>query len=509
MDARRDLTRRDFLRVAARMPLAALAPLGRAVHHQPGNPQTPNIIVLVFDAWAAGHLPMYGYARQTMPNLELFAQRAVVYHRHYSAGTFTAPGTVSLLTGLLPPTHRMLALGGQITAGKRALNAFHLVSDTHHTLGYSQNEYADLVLDQMRQYLDEYPATDILSLQKNLLYSLGFLKNDVDVAHDAFENGIFQRGLDADGSLFLGPLRRLLRWRSTRILDAEHDMTYPRGLPANMDLFRLEDVVDGAIDMLTDLPAPSFAYLHFYPPHGFYRPKGKFARSFDDGWKAPDKPVHPLSVEAPGREVEETQRLRYDQYLASWDAELSRLFEHLRSSGLVENSYIFITSDHGEMFERGVVGHYTPLIFDPLVRVPLIVARPGRTDRIDVHAPTSSVDLLPTWASLAGVVPPAWAEGSLLPEFGGTTDEPRGVYTFEAKTNSAFAPLTKVSVALTKGSHRLTYYQYPDKGYTGYELYDLLEDPEEMQNLYAEGSSLSELMKEELMLKLGKVNRAQ
>ena len=360
----------------------------------------------------------------------------------------------------------------------------------------------------MRRHLDDYHVTDALSLQKNLLYSAGMFKNDVDVAHDAFENGIFQRGLDADGSLFLGPLRRLLRWRSTRILDAEHEMTYPRGLPANMDLFRLEDVVDGAIEMLTGLPEPSFTYLHFYPPHGFYRPKGKYAHSFDDDWRAPQKPTHALSVEAPGPEVEATQRLRYDQYLASWDAELGRLFDYLRTSGLVENSYIFITSDHGEMFERGVVGHYTPLIFDPLVRIPLIVSRPGRTDRIDVHAPTSSIDLLPTWAGLAGFEQPEWAEGRSLPELGGVAEDNRSIYTFEAKTNSAFAELTKVSVALTRDAHRLTYYQYPDKDYTGFELYDLVEDPEEMQDLYAEGSPLAASMKEELLDKLAEANRA-
>ena len=119
MDEKRGISRRDFLKVAARVPLAALAPLGLSRFKQPEDRQLPNIIVLVFDAWAAGHLPMHGYMRQTMPNLELFAQRAVVYHRHYSAGTFTAPGTASLLTGLLPPTHRMLALGGQIAASQQ------------------------------------------------------------------------------------------------------------------------------------------------------------------------------------------------------------------------------------------------------------------------------------------------------------------------------------------------------------------------------------------------------
>ena len=39
---------------------------------------------------------------------------------------------------------------------------------------------------------------------------------------------------------------------------------------------------------------------------------------------------------------------------------MGRLLDHIRTSGLMDSSYIVITSDHGEMFERGVVGHNFP-----------------------------------------------------------------------------------------------------------------------------------------------------
>lgn len=41
----------------------------------------------------------------TMPNLENFAQKALVYHRHYAGGNFIVPGTASLLTGVYPWKH--------------------------------------------------------------------------------------------------------------------------------------------------------------------------------------------------------------------------------------------------------------------------------------------------------------------------------------------------------------------------------------------------------------------
>ena len=70
-----------------------------------------NVIVLVFDAWSAHDVPLYGYQRDTVPNVVRFAENATVYHNHYTAGTFTVPGTASLLTGLLPWSHRAFQLG--------------------------------------------------------------------------------------------------------------------------------------------------------------------------------------------------------------------------------------------------------------------------------------------------------------------------------------------------------------------------------------------------------------
>ena len=72
---------------------------------------------------------------------------------------------------------------------------------------------------------------------------------------------------------------------------------------------------------------------------------------------------------------------------------------------------VIFTADHGELFERGVVGHYCPLIYDPLAHIPLIISPPGRTERVDVQTATSSVDVLPTIARMAGLETPAWAEG--------------------------------------------------------------------------------------------------
>ncbi len=101
------INRRDFLKLAGAISIGSLAPqflfksgLGNLI----GNQQ--NVLIIILDAWSAHHLSLHGYPRETMPNLDKLTEKAIVYHNHYSAGNFTTPGTASLLSGVLPWTHR-------------------------------------------------------------------------------------------------------------------------------------------------------------------------------------------------------------------------------------------------------------------------------------------------------------------------------------------------------------------------------------------------------------------
>src|SRR5260370_40868318 len=106
------LTRRDFLKLSALLPAGlAVRPWisNLAVPGRIGQANPPkNVFIILFDAMSARNLSLYGYPRDTTPNLIRFANRANVYHSHYSAGNFTIPGTTSLLSGLYPWTHRAI-----------------------------------------------------------------------------------------------------------------------------------------------------------------------------------------------------------------------------------------------------------------------------------------------------------------------------------------------------------------------------------------------------------------
>ncbi len=502
--AKKTLSRRDLLKLLALVPASiAVKPLLKVL---PGaSPDSPHIIILVFDAWSAHNVSLYGYPRQTMPNLEQFAQNATVYHRHYSTGTFTVPGTASLLTGLYPWTHRAIDLGGVIASPYPEDQIFAALSKTHDTIGYAQNVYADLYLYQAGRYLQTHIRNGSFNLNHSLIYSLPIFDKDAYIAFSSIEDNIIQRGIGQDGSLFFGPLYRVLSLRDKAIKEENVEGKYAAGLPNSLEDFLLNSPVTGAINILSELKSPSLVYLHFFPPHDPYRPTSHFGKFFLNGWQPMKKPIHPLALKkAPYSEILDRCVL-YDQYITSWDDALAPLFEFFKTSGLLDKSYIFITADHGEMFERGEIGHSTPLLYEPLMHVPLIVSRPGQKQRIDIQTPTISVDVLPTLAHLTSNPIPGWAQGELLPVLGGQENPARSVYTMDAKTNASFAPLTKFSLSLTKANYRLTHYQY--QGYSTFEFYDLADDPEEMQDLSASQPAAMQPMKDELLQKLDEVNR--
>lgn len=498
------LNRREFLKLISLAPLGMYArPLSKVIHTAPLK---PNVIVIVFDAWSQRHVSLYGYPRPTMPNLEQFAEQATVYHNHYSAGTFTVPGTSSLLTGMYPWSHRAFQLGAGIASRHVEHSLFSALSTTHSTLAFSQNELSDQILHQLELVLDEHVQAGRFDLQNANLYTLPFFQNDIRMAFAGLNNNISRDRTGFDASLFFGPLYRLENLRARELGTERYAERYPNGMPESPGLFLLEDLVDGAIDILKTIRQPTVAYLHFLPPHDPYAPTRDFFETFADGWNPPDKPVHELSDQKMNTVSLRVNRRSYDEFIASWDQEVGRLFAYLKDSGLTETSYIILTSDHGEMFERGELGHVTKLIYDPLIHVPLIISRPGQIAREDVYTPTSSVDVLQTIAHLTGNLIPEWSEGKLLPNLGGEADEERSVFSMDAKFNSSFGPLVNYSMSLTRGHHRLTYYCYPKDNYQKYEFYDLGADPEELRELYSSSPALALEMKDELLQKVADAN---
>jgi arylsulfatase A-like enzyme len=162
------------------------------------------------------------------------------------------------------------------------------------------------------------------------------------------------------------------------------------------------------------------------------------------------------------------------------------------------------------MFERGIAGHMTNALYQPVVRIPLMIFEPGRRTRLDIHDYTSAIDVLPTLAHLTGRKIPDWAEGVVLPPFDiAERNRQRDIYLLRANLNDQFAPLTIASTMLVREGYKLHYYfGYPESPEDGIvRLFDIAADPEELTDLSSLKRSTATMLLDELKAKLSEVDK--
>jgi hypothetical protein len=501
-----NLSRRDFLKFA---PAFLLAQLGLPAYkrnnstlpHQEQDPAAlPNIIIIVFDALSARNMSLYGYERQTTPNMVRFAQRATVFHRHYSAGNFTPSGTASLLTGVYPWSHRAFHVRGRTKDEYTHKNIFSETPGTYYKLAYTQNNLAGQILDLFNECIDTLPKAEVTGLTSGSVAEKWFW-NDFNTAYRG-EYSMLGYYHKLPSLLLSSMISTFKGFRDTKIIEQRFGEMFPLGIPQTGDFmyFLLEDSMDWILKQVNQIPQPYLSYIHLWPPHDPLKPRVEFINLFDDGWNPPEKNIDVFSQGFSFEFLQENRRL-YDEYIAYVDAEFGRLYDSMENAGLLKDTILILTSDHGELFERGIYGHITPVLFDPVIHIPLLISTPGQTQREDINIPTTSTDVFPTILSFLGQLAPEWIEGDVLPAYHPNPSS-RDIYAMDFKQIAKNAPLNKGSVALIRDRYKLIHYFGFDDIEDRYELYDLVNDPEELENRYRSEKGIGKELKEALSEKI-------
>jgi arylsulfatase A-like enzyme len=426
--------------------------LRQAVAQLPrGASSAPNVLLIVMDTVRAQNLSVYGYHRKTTPNLERWAKTGVVFERAISTSPWTLPSHASMFTGRWPHelstdwekaldgTHVTLAEAlsahGYITAG--------FVANTH----YSGYEFG---LDRGFVHYEDYVVTPQEILISSSLGRSIANNNWVRRVLGYYDN-ITRKDAAAVNNHFLAWLGR------------------------------------------TDY-RPFFAFLNYFDAHEPYLPPHSFAGRF-----GPDLPRgnHHLIQDLrrslrqdwfkrPAHEIL-TEIDMYDATINYIDHQLDRLFSELQKRGLLENTVIIVTSDHGEQFgEHGLFLHGNSL-YQPLLHVPLIISFPARVPgNKRVAVPVSLRDLPATVVEIIGIEKKKLFPGNSLAHHwsGGSAYE-------GGTNNNVFAGVRRASwgedwYPTVKGDMQsLTHnrYHYVKNGDGREELYDLERDPVEQNDL--------------------------
>jgi arylsulfatase A-like enzyme len=489
------MDRREFLKLSALLPISSMVHPAKILKstRMNSNPNSKNILIILFDALSACNVSFLGYPRETMPKLSRLLERATVYHEHYAPGNYTTPGTASLLTGTYPWTHRALKLFDAVTPQSERLNIFRLF-DQYDRIAYTHNLLVEVFLNQFSEDITFHKPSEELYLSSTWWLDRLF-KPDFDAASLAW-NRITDPTLDGllYSLLFSKYIRNYLQKLPSEITDM-----YPRGLPSigrTTAYFTLEQAIDWMKYQIIDSSQPFLGYFHLLPPHAPYRTRRDFIDAFlGDGWEPPDKnflPIEPRSRMA--REELLELRREYDEYILLVDSEFDRLFTSIEQEGLLENTWVVVTSDHGESFERGINGHGTPHVYQPVVKIPLIIYEPGQKSRRDVHTPTCAVDVLPTLLHVNQLPLPDGLEGEILPPYRETgINSDREIYALQSKLlRDRLGPIVTGTMMMIKDHMKvIRYFGYQDAydyeivmdSDPLYEVYNIFDDPEELNDL--------------------------
>jgi arylsulfatase A-like enzyme len=357
--------------VAAGVWLSSPRPTSRGGDQMAGGeaPRSPNVILITLDTVRAPNLELYGYSRQTMPGLERFAQRGVVFEHAFATAPWTLPSHASLFTGRWPhelsadyetpldatyPTvAEYLAARGYATAGFAA------------NLGYCSYESG---LGRGFQHYEDYPR------------SIGQIASSSTLVRNVANNFRVRRILRTDQHLnrvTAADLNaRVIGWLSSRPLQAP----------------------------------PFFVFVNYFDAHEPYLPPPPYDTRFGPArQRGRYSPLHrwlwdvsvghrPMRPEEIREEVD-----AYDSALAYLDDQVTALLDDLSRRRLLDDTIVIVTSDHGEEFgEHGVFDHGYSL-YRQALHVPLVVVDTRRGPQgMRIATPVSLRDIPATIVETLG-----------------------------------------------------------------------------------------------------------
>jgi arylsulfatase A-like enzyme len=493
------INRREILNLGLLLPFIKSPFHFRVPENINRESDRPNFLIIVFDALSGSNCSIFGYPRNTTELLERICGKAIVYHNHYASSTYTTPGTASLLAGTLPWTHRAINHHDEDAKPLAKRNIFNLFSSDYHSVAYTHNPLADVLLRQFFPDIYTYIPREKLFLTNYWVSEL-FI-NDFNIAYIGTLNAIEDYRTVVKSSVYLSQIHEYFYKPLQNKAAKPYAPDFPRGVPNVLGrYYLLEQGIDWLINNCIELQQPYLGYFHFLPPHEPYQTRKEFINYyFGDNYVPVKKPEHFFTL---GRNNHRLQRDRrfYDEFIKYVDSEFNRLYEGLEASGALENTWLILTTDHGEMFERGILGHSGFTLHQPIARVPLVIIPPDQTARVDITTATSAVDLIPTLLHIAGKPIPDWAEGVVLPPFV-QPEENRPVYAALGRNNNQLKPFGSLTGMIVQDNQKLIHYSGYSalKGETLNELYDLNNDPEELNNLYSEDNSLAKALLDNLL----------
>ena len=436
-------------------------------------PRPSNLLVLLSDNHARSVVGCYGHSEARTPNIDALAARGVRFANALSASPICCPSRAALATGRYP-----------------------------HRTGYWDNAivYDGRVRSWMHELRDA--GQEVVSIGK-----LHFRSSEDD-------NGFSREIVPMHILNGKGGVSMLLRWSGSEPINRGQWELYVEQSKIGETAYQSYDrtITDHAMRWLRTIatrrerPWTLFvSYVSAHPP--FTVPQRLYDLYADANLPLPplfrpeERPEHPaiehLRRQMDTREINESSLREivrcYHALSTHLDEQVGQVLDAARDLGLLENTRIVYSSDHGESAgAHGLLGKSH--LYEPAIGVPLIMAGPDLPRARVVTEPVSHVDLYPTIVEGAGLSPTNADDldgESLWPIIEGRSRS-RPVLSEYHAAGSANA-----SFALRKGAEKLIYHVGAPA-----QFFDLSRDPEERIDLIAnnEGADRAAALETDLRL---------
>jgi choline-sulfatase len=433
--------------------------------------ERPNVLFIMDDQHRYDYLGCAGADFLNTPNLDRLAERGVRFTQCTTNSPVCAPARIGLASGLQPT--RLGALDNRAFLPFSTRTYYHRLRDA----GYRVGCIGKLDLAKPDHYNGRYG-------DRPCVYGWGFThpeecEGKMHAGNSPTPNGPYNFYLQEHG--LFEKFHQDYKKRSAKgwNVGASWDSVLPTE--------HFEDAYIGrrAAEWIRTIPDdfPWHYFVSFVGPHDPFDPPTEYADLYRDVEMPPPivesgegKPdwVRSRMKDATPEQVAVTRR-QYCGAIQLIDDQVGMMLDALDERGMLENTYVIFSSDHGEML--GDHGLYTKSVaYEASLRVPLIAAGPGVERGRVSDALVELIDVNPTICELAGLPPQENIDArSVGPVLRGEADGHR---------EDAVSAITNFRTIRTDRYKLIDNYNAPN------ELYDLQEDPQELHNIAADRSEI-------------------
>lgn len=433
----------------------------------------PNIIMVLIDAQRARDLSLYGYEKETDPEIKKIASESIVFDNAFSTSGASDVALTSIFSGQYPTTSGFL----------------------HQTPRTEKIE-----LERLRKNKFWFP----IYLQK-----IGYKTISITPQFMWFKKGFDyckpKEPLGASKYLISPPIKKLMLSLPSWLYSFGKKMTKVRASPIFVPA---KDIITSTINRINETEQPFFMHVHLLDVHCPYgsvevkRINGEttIRKVLEKVENKTQKEYIKKRFSDMGTNSMEQTIQKLDDSIRFVDEQIGRLVSYLKKENLWDNTILIIMADHGENF--GEHGNYFCRggLYDSSIHIPLIMHLPGLNAR-RINSMVSNIDVPATILDYLGEEKKEIDGKSLIPLIKGELEDDGSfrdkIISVDGFCKDRFAVRTKNKklIISDNGNCYLCGMKHDKEKF---EEYDLEKDPEELNNIYEGDSELQGYLESEM-----------